>query len=218
LFVHTGETKQAEQKLHFLSALPCGRWVKTTWGAVQIVSTPYGKGVRTGPNFYCGREKTVCCFGPVSIVHEDDYDADRKGPWFGYGVYWGSRQVAIPACAPSALAHVGPLVNTACSELEETNNLRLGSGRIGNSPTVNLVSTRVIRCNEMLLVDYGRSEALRLKQTRVKVTAVAKKIARAKLGKRPACRLVCKKCFRAYEYRKQAAHFASECKPSKKKK
>jgi hypothetical protein len=79
----------------------------------------------------------------------------------GYGVCWGSRQVAIPACASAAFVEIGPLINTACSELEETNNLRLASGRIDKLPTVNLVSTKAIRCNEMLLVDYGRSEVLR---------------------------------------------------------
>jgi hypothetical protein len=55
----TGETKQSEKRKHFLSALPCGRWIKTEWGAVQIVSTLFGKAVRTGPKIYC-------------VVFEDD--------------------------------------------------------------------------------------------------------------------------------------------------
>jgi hypothetical protein len=84
-------------------------------------------------------------------VHEDDYDADRKGLCFGYGVYYGSRQVATPAYAPSALADVGPLINTACSELDETNNFRPASGRIGKLSTVNLGPTKAICGNEMLL-------------------------------------------------------------------
>jgi hypothetical protein len=49
-FVRTGGTKQPKKKKHFLSAIPCGRWVKTEWSAVQIVSTSFGKGVRTYPS------------------------------------------------------------------------------------------------------------------------------------------------------------------------
>jgi hypothetical protein len=102
-------------------------------------------------------------------VHEDDYtvyDADRKGLWFGHGVYYGSRQVATPACASPALADVGPLINTACFELDETNNFRLASGLHRKLSTVNLIYQGHV-WQRNALVDYGRSEALRLKQTRV---------------------------------------------------
>jgi hypothetical protein len=80
-----------------------------------------------------------------------------------------------------------------------------------SSPMIQLVATRAIGGNEMLLVDYGREYSRALKQKRADAKRLVNSHKKLKARRPFFQRLVCRRCGTPYAYRRQVVHFARDC-------
>ncbi len=78
-------------------------------------------------------------------------------------------------------------------------------------PVIQLVSTRAIGGNEMLLVDYGREYARAMKQKRADAKSLVNKHKKLKARRPFFQRLLCRRCGTPYAHRRQIVHFARDC-------
>jgi hypothetical protein len=78
-------------------------------------------------------------------------------------------------------------------------------------PMIQLVSTRAIGGNEMLLMDYGREFSRALREKRAHATRLVNKHKKLKARRPFFQRLVCRRCGTPYAYRRQIVHFARDC-------
>jgi hypothetical protein len=126
----------------------------------------------------------------------------------------------LPAAAAAAAAAVEqkhPLpLSQALSEARRVlrSQMRLSEGsatKEASLPVIQLVSTRAIGGNEMLLVDYGREYSRALKQKRADAKLLVNTHKKLKAGRPFFQRLVCRPCGTPYAYRRQIVHFARDC-------